>query len=388
MISLSHTISGLHWDRVPGDNDEEVGARGILYLLVFSQLGQAVRWSWGMNTLLRPMSEYTPEERGELPRDEEEHEPYKDSESDSEDSRPTSSGASSSRSSISEAEAVQIKTDDFGTATGRAEQPQTNGTLNNRNLLVPGSDDAGKKKQSPLVSAAQSAVDLTQQAGVEVQHQSERLWSRIVKLYHRVSKSISSNVSAAGRRTFSALPTGVQKVLSGIWHWTSLIVSKIWGCLNVPLMAIIVAVLVGSIPALKAFFYTKGTFVNNTITSAVNQLAGVAVPLILFVLGGNLCKSTLPGEDLGNADYRKEKSRMLFSAIACRMLFPLMVMAPLLALMAKYTPISILDDPIFIIVCFLLTGAPSALQLAQICQVNDVFVPVISDLLLYSYVVL
>jgi len=343
-----------------------------------------------MNTLLRPMSEYTPAERGELPRDDEEHEPYRDSDSETEGSRPTSNGASSSRSSLSEADAVQIKTDDFGTASGRGEEPFINGKLTNRSggLQVPNSDNHGKGKPSPLVSAAQSAVDLTQQAGVEVQHQSEKLWSRIVKTSHEVTSKISSNVAAAGRRTFSTLPTGLQKALSGIWHWTSLVVSKIWGCLNVPLMAIIVAVLVGSIPSLKAFFYTRGTFVNNTVTSAVNQLAGVAVPLILFVLGGNLCKSTLPGEDLENADYRKEKSRMLFSAIACRMLFPLMIMAPLLAVLAKYTPISILDDPIFIIVCFLLTGAPSALQLAQICQVNDVFVPVISDLLLYSYVVL
>ena len=40
VLSLSMTISGLHWDRIPGDNDEEVGARGILYLLIFQQLGQ------------------------------------------------------------------------------------------------------------------------------------------------------------------------------------------------------------------------------------------------------------------------------------------------------------------------------------------------------------
>ncbi|KAF7898756.1 hypothetical protein EAF00_005202 [Botryotinia globosa] len=62
-------------------------------------------------------------------------------------------------------------------------------------------------------------------------------------------------------------------------------------------------------------------------------------------------------------------------------------MAPLLALTAKYVPVSILDDPIFVIVCFLLTGAPSALQLAQICQINGVYEGVMSKLLFQSYVI-
>ncbi|KAI1042992.1 hypothetical protein LB505_007934 [Fusarium chuoi] len=62
-------------------------------------------------------------------------------------------------------------------------------------------------------------------------------------------------------------------------------------------------------------------------------------------------------------------------------------MAPMLALMAKYVPVSILDDPIFVIVCFLLTGAPSALQLAQICQINSVFEKTMGRILFQSYVI-
>jgi hypothetical protein len=69
------------------------------------------------------------------------------------------------------------------------------------------------------------------------------------------------------------------------------------------------------------------------------------------------------------------------------MLLPTLIMAPFLAIMAKYLPISIVDDPIFIIVCFLLTGAPSALQLAQICQINGVYEAVMSKILFQSYVI-
>src|SRR5947208_2827387 len=58
VISLSQTLKGLHWDKIPGDNDEEVAARGILYLLIFQQLGQLVRWSWGYHVLLAPKDKY------------------------------------------------------------------------------------------------------------------------------------------------------------------------------------------------------------------------------------------------------------------------------------------------------------------------------------------
>src|SRR4051794_12441004 len=54
VVSLSFTLKGLHWDQIPGDNDNDVAARGILYLLIFQQLGQLVRWSWGYNVLLAP----------------------------------------------------------------------------------------------------------------------------------------------------------------------------------------------------------------------------------------------------------------------------------------------------------------------------------------------
>ncbi|EFR04117.1 auxin Efflux Carrier superfamily protein [Nannizzia gypsea CBS 118893] len=62
VISLSKTLSGLHWDKIPNDNDNEVAARGILYLLIFQQLGQAVRWSWGYHVLLAPREAYLRDE--------------------------------------------------------------------------------------------------------------------------------------------------------------------------------------------------------------------------------------------------------------------------------------------------------------------------------------
>lgn len=70
------------------------------------------------------------------------------------------------------------------------------------------------------------------------------------------------------------------------------------------------------------------------------------------------------------------------------MLLPFVFIAPVVAVAAKYSGISILDDPIFVVVCYLLAGAPSALQLAQICQINEVYEEVIVKVLSWSYVVL
>lgn len=150
----------------------------------------------------------------------------------------------------------------------------------------------------------------------------------------------------------------------------------------------LLAILVASIPSLQRLFFTPGTFVENSITSAIRQSGGVAVPLILVVLGANLARNTLPQSAIQDEmqDPRFER-KLLIASLVSRMLLPLIVMAPVLALMAKYIPVSILDDPIFVIVAFLLTGAPSALQLAQICQLNQVYMGVMSRLLVQSYVV-
>jgi predicted permease len=147
------------------------------------------------------------------------------------------------------------------------------------------------------------------------------------------------------------------------------------------------AIVVASIPSLQRLLFTEGTFLENSVSRAIAQSGGVAVPLILVVLGANLARNTLPEDArLAVAD-KREETKILIGALVSRMLLPVVVMAPLLALAAKYVPISILDDPIFVIVCFLLTGAPSALQLAQICQINGVYEGAMSRILFQGYVI-
>jgi predicted permease len=157
----------------------------------------------------------------------------------------------------------------------------------------------------------------------------------------------------------------------------------LWEFMNPPLWAMLAAVIVASIPKLQELFFTEGTFINASVTRAVSQSGGVAVPLILVVLGANLANNA----SSTNTHASKVENKILFASLVSRMVLPFIFTAPVLALAAKYLSITILDDPIFLIVCFLLTGAPSALQLAQICQINQVYEDVITRVLFWSYVV-
>lgn len=203
----------------------------------------------------------------------------------------------------------------------------------------------------------------------------------------KARRTVSRFTTGTSRSAFGALPDPLQKGLTKIATMVLRFILGVWSFMNPPLWAMLVAIVVASIPDLQRFFFANGTFFKNSVTSAIRQSGGVAVPLILVVLGGNLARNTLPADPGHTKEDEKEETKLLMASIISRMLLPFLIMAPLLAVTAKYVPVSILDDPIFVIVCFLITGAPSALQLAQICQINNVYMGAMSRLLFQSYVV-
>jgi len=401
VISLSKTISGLHWDKVPGDNDNEVAARGILYLLIFQQLGQLLRWTWGYSVLLKPASAYEEEDRMEGSEEDREVEEgrYRDDPelevglngNGMHKGKNTDSGFSSSRS----ASITSASEDDY-----HPEDPLIPATPANGNIISeePRNQDYHQDgHSSPQTSftrnrstghittfpnfSASSRKSSTQPTAWKTPFL--RLRSYLLHLWVRFSSTVSTFASNAFRR----LPPGLQKVLATIHSYHVGFWKGVWRQMNPPLWAMLAALLVASIPALQHLFFTPGTLVNNSLTRAVSQTGSVAVPLILVVLGANLARSTLPQDQLATTPAAKaEERRLLYASLLSRMVLPTILMAPLLAVFAKFVPVSILDDPIFVIVCFLLTGAPSALQLAQICQINGVFMGAMSNLLVASYV--
>lgn len=411
VLSLSHTIGGLHWKKIPGDNDNEVGARGILYLLIFQQLGQLVRWSWGYNVLLAPPDQVTGEDEHTRSRLEqgqygetvsEEHQSLLDDASihgDNDSQRASTDTKRQTEDIRGQDKQNAASLDlDLGYASGNQTPQQKYASSGSSTLSSP-----------MIIQTAKSNLATPTNGNVKPSNHNERKGHKAgsvmscnddeipeglrgvplrTKLAIKYAMSTGSErISSACRTAFRILPRPIQNVLGRMDHGLRRFFAGVWEFMNPPLWAMLVAIIIASVPPLQRLFFTPGTFVENSVTSAIRQSGGVAVPLILVVLGANLARNTLPVDPNHTQEDDKEESRILIASIISRMLLPTIIMAPVLAVTAKYVPISILDDPIFIIVCFLLTGAPSALQLAQICQLNNVYVGAMSRLLFQSYVV-
>ena len=412
VISLSQTLKGLHWDRIPGDNDDEVAARGILYLLIFQQLGQLLRWSWGYNVLLAPPDKVQDERehfssRAEQGRGRYHDDPDVEGEADEQTAlqgqRKSQAGVGNGdvgKGSGSDSRAVSefdsgghtpITHQQYSSSIISTPSSTTSAKPNPAHALLatplngnahPGSGIGNRIMSFPSLGSATYPTEDEIPEG-------PRGWPiRIKTRIHQGVSEAFSQVNNALRKSFESLPGPLQKGLERCYAGVARFLRGLWGFMNPPLWAMLAAIVVASVPSLQRLFFSEGTFINNSVTRAVSQSGGVAIPLILVVLGANLARNTLPKEETGHSlDEEKEETKLLIASLTSRMLLPIIVMGPLLALAAKYVPVSILDDPIFVVVCFLLTGAPSALQLAQICQINGVYMGAMSKLLFQSYVV-
>lgn len=399
MISLSQTLKGLHWDKIPGDNDDDVGARGILYLMIFQQLGQLVRWSWGYHVLLAPKDkyeEYSNEavEEGRFAGDamgSEEIDPLlqSDDEGDSAGHRSSASDtyepagrtpvANLSRSDLTDFPSDDGDTTPRKTTSGNGKAQYPTNAARPSTADTAGDDADGQDQSMMSFPRIRNNEEADIPEGVKGVPKRLKLWARRAKARASVAFARKS------RDAYARLPRPLQRAADLTGAFAAKAESFLWDFMNPPLWAMLFAVIVASVPDLQRLFFEEGSFIKNSVTSAVTSSAGVAVPLILVVLGANLARNTQKRD--GEPEEAVIGKKLLVASLVCRMLLPTLIMAPILAVFAKYVPVSILDDPIFVIVCFLLTGAPSALQLAQICQINSVYENVMSQILFQSYVI-
>jgi len=402
VISLSQTLKGLHWDKIPGDNDDEVAARGILYLMIFQQLGQLVRWSWGYHVLLAPKDKY-PEYNDETA----EEGRYRGEAHQQGEAQSLLQGVDSTNEmgeeGVIEASDSQTQVDDSDVYYPAGRTPVAGSSRGSPSESDDENDTIRKGFTKPCVTKDNNGIGLDTEAhsdpdGIlwfpQIRNPDEpEIPSGIKGISVRAKLSCSraktrarSYLVRTSHRVFDVLPSYVQaalKVIYGIWLK---VYSFLWEFMNPPLWAMLFAVIVASVPDLQKLFFEEESFIKTSVTSAISSTAGVAVPLILVVLGANLARNTQKREG-SDPEEKQIGTRLLVASLICRMLLPTLIMAPILAIFAKYVPVSILDDPIFVIVCFLLTGAPSALQLAQICQINNVYETVMGKILFQSYVI-
>lgn len=294
-LSLAYTLPDLLWDLIEDDNSEKVASRGILYLLIFQQLGQILRWSWGYNKLLRKRSQ-------------------------------------------EELSAHYLGESDY----------------------CPSSSLVDEEDQALYIQPMRSATS-----------------------QERENALAESSASSLDDISKSAVTVSMESVKSKWETFTS------WGpikgflaFMNPPLYAMLISIIVASVPVLQKQFFYSDSFIHNTLTQSIAQLGLVSIPLILIVLGSNLC----PSEDIPPPS--KHYNKIVFASLLSRMILPSMVLLPIIAICVKYVNISILDDPIFLIVAFVLTVSPPAIQLSQITQLNGIFQKEMAGVLFWGYVIL
>lgn len=313
-LSLAYTLPDLLWEDIDNDTPDQVASRGILYLLIFQQLGQILRWSWGYNKLLRLRSQV---ELNSMPGVyDEEAEPR----------------------SPDEREIAANSDSDFDLDLASA----------------PVTMDATASLLAHSRGATYSSVG---ESGLDASLQTESKFSAFLLGPLGFCRHYL--------RWFAARP-GVRLFLA---------------FMNPPLYAMFISIIVATVPALQLAFFGDN-FLRNTVTEAITQLGSVSIPLILIVLGLNLC----PTNDLPPP--AKHHTKIVFGSLVSRMIIPPIVLLPTIALCVKYINVSILDDPIFLIVAFILSISPPAIQLSQIVQLNNIYQQEMGSVLFWGYVVL
>lgn len=341
-MALSYTLPNLSWDQIPNDNADQVASRGILYLLIFQQLGQIVRWSWGYNTLLRFAEEDTETE-------------------------------------------VIVDAEVLVGDNVHEQSPLLIKDTNQQGILL----NSDEEVEGGSASTYGSHVEHTSSSNSDTEH-------HVIGSGHTTAVH-SSNNSSIDLATYQSSPAveGLARKPRRKSHRKKhghkhrkrpnvviRVAKSVLRFMNPPLWSMLVAIIVASVPILKYEFFESNDIIQATITKAIQQLGSVAIPLILVVLGSNL------SPDSGAPPACKNYKKMVFGAIMARMILPAFILLPLIAWGVKYSEVSILDDPIFLLVSFILTIAPPAIQLSQICQLNGFYEKEMAGVLFWGYVVL
>ncbi|KAI8581177.1 hypothetical protein K450DRAFT_233456 [Umbelopsis ramanniana AG] len=144
---------------------------------------------------------------------------------------------------------------------------------------------------------------------------------------------------------------------------------------NPPLLAAIVALIVGITPPLKHLFFSQDGVFYSSLTATIRQLGQACIPMVMITLGAELY--TLP------RDTSSSTKEMVTAIILLKMLvMPILGGAAVLSLRQWVT-----DDPMMLFVLILLAASPTAINLMTISQMTRRYESETATVLFYSYLV-
>lgn len=387
-LALAYTLPGLEWDDIEGDNADKIASRGLVYLLIFQQLGQMLRWSWGFNTLLKRQPKEVIYYEGDGLHQDLEASPENENllpPANSNDSKPFSQGYGSNGATGNNIVGSSNQSSNSHSETdadlGSSFECDSSST-----------EDSVRMLSSEQIEASNPNIDTIDNSLRAVRTISRTARGDIVVQIEDKDDSGNSDddqiliqqTTPQGQNVLTPVPSHIQpavvekdwkqsirQVYSGFIRW-----------MNPPLWSMLCAIVVASIEPIRYQFYEADGFIQNTLAKGIRELGSVSIPLILVVLGANLA----PSSEIPPAC--KHYSRMIFGSLISRMVLPSIVLLPIIVIGVKYIGLSIMDDPIFTITSFLLITSPPAIQLSQICQLNEIYQKEMAGVLFYGYVIL
>ncbi|KAK5441444.1 hypothetical protein LTS15_011276 [Exophiala xenobiotica] len=110
--------------------------------------------------------------------------------------------------------------------------------------------------------------------------------------------------------------------------------------------SLIAAATVGSVPAIKDYLTTE-SFIKDSFVNAASQLADVAIPTWLVVLGGRAARcGPTPLTFAPSGELRDDPSTVILISLLARMLLPVISMSALLALFSGNKLVFVFNDPL------------------------------------------
>ncbi|GAA5812850.1 hypothetical protein MFLAVUS_006309 [Mucor flavus] len=160
-----------------------------------------------------------------------------------------------------------------------------------------------------------------------------------------------------------------------------IIAKKVNGFMSPPLYAAFLALAVGLTP-LKPLFFDKQSFLYPSFTKAIEGCGKAAVPLILTCLGAQLY-SISDSQHPASPEMKKPVA----TAIAIRMCLMPFLVVPIVVLFVLYGGqfSTLASDPVFVTMMIVLGCTPTAINLVQITQVNNIFEEEMLRMLFWSY---
>ncbi|KAI8364248.1 dynein light chain 1, cytoplasmic [Blakeslea trispora] len=193
------------------------------------------------------------------------------------------------------------------------------------------------------------------------------------------SRQMSSATLADENTNLLAQGKGKQSLKKGGFFRS--LARRIHGFMSPPLYAAFLALAVGLSP-LKPLLYDKQSFLYPSFTKAIELCGKAAVPLILTCLGAQLVdisQSTQPASP--------QMKKPVALAIAIRMVLMPFLVVPVVVLFVMFGSSwsTMATDPVFITMMIVLGCTPTAINLVQITQVNNIFEEEMLRMLFWSY---